>query len=47
MIIVYDDGSKLECHKIEYYGGKELIADDGYIVPLIEVDAIVEDESDL
>ena len=47
MFIVYYDGSKLECSKIEYYGGSELIADDVYIVPLVEVDAIVEDASDL
>lgn len=47
MFIVYYDGSKLECHKIEYYGGSELIADDVYLVPLAEVDAIVEDERDL
>lgn len=47
MIIVYDDGGKLECHKIEYCGGGEFLVDNVYLVPLDEVDAIVEDERDL
>lgn len=38
MIITYYDGSTLTCSKIEFSGdGKNLIADDYRIVPLLEV----------
>ena len=43
MIIIYYDGSFLHCSTIEM-GEKEMIADGIYVVPLIEVQRIVEDE---
>ncbi len=43
MKIIYYDGSVLHCSSIEI-GEKELIADEIYVVPLIEVQRIVEDE---
>jgi len=41
MIITYYDGGKLECSRVEIYG-ENLIADDVYIVPLIEINSIEE-----
>ena len=41
MQIVYCDGSILECSKIEIYG-KDLYADDCYIVPLCDVEKITD-----
>ena len=43
MSIVYYDGSELECSSI-YVTADELIADDIYVVPLIEVQRIEESE---
>ena len=45
MVIIYSDGSKLECSKVEFYGST-VYADDCYIVPMCDVDCIVDDESD-
>ena len=44
MKIVYYDGSILECHTIEIVDdGKTLIADDIYIVPIVEVLRIIDE----
>ena len=43
MKIIYYDGSELECSSI-YVAENELIADDIYTVPLIEVQRIEESE---
>jgi hypothetical protein len=43
MKIIYYDGSTLECSSI-YVTADELIADDIYVVPLIEVQRIEESE---
>ena len=36
MKIIYYDGSILECNTI-YFTEKELIADDVYVIPIVEV----------
>lgn len=41
MRIIYYDGGVLECSEI-YFTEKELIADDIYVVPIVEVQRIEE-----
>ena len=42
MIIVYYDGSTLECERVEFStDGKSLIADDYRLIPLVEVVRII------
>ena len=43
MKIVYYDGGELNCHEI-LFNEKELIVDDVFVVPIIEVQRIFDDD---